>query len=188
MDDVRRTQVLDDLVELFLAEGFLGFGIGDLATRLRCSRTTLYLVAPSKEQIVRAAVRRYFRRAAERIEAHVAAEPDAGERLVVYLHGVAEELAPASPAFYADLAAHPPAAEVYEDNTRLAARRVAQLVEEAVAAGRMRSVDPVFVGAAVAQVMTAIQAGRMTERTSEERDDARAYLALADLVVDGLRA
>jgi AcrR family transcriptional regulator len=184
VSDARRTQLLDELVELFLAEGFLGFGVGDLAARLRCSRTTLYLVAPSKEQVVRAVVRRYFQRAAGRIEARVAAEPDAGERLAVYFEGVATELAPASPAFYADLAAHPPAAEVYEENTAAAARRVEQLVTEAVAAGAMREVDPAFVGAAVAQVMSAIQAGRIG---GGSRDDASAYTSLSDLVLRGLR-
>ena len=64
-----RRQLLDELIELFLAEGFLELGVGDLAARLRCSRTTIYQVADSKEQIVLAAVRGFFRRAAERIEA-----------------------------------------------------------------------------------------------------------------------
>jgi AcrR family transcriptional regulator len=186
VSDARRGEVLEELVELFLAEGFLGFGVGDLAARLHCSRSTLYLVATSKEQIVRAAVRRYFRRAADRIEALVAAEPDPGARLAVYLRGVAAELTPASPAFYADLAAHPAAAEVYEDNTRRAARRVEQLVAAGVEAGAARSVDPAFVGAAVAAVMSGIQGGRITAGRAG-RDDAAAYLALADLVVHGLR-
>ena len=180
----RRDEVLDELVELFLAEGFRGFGVGDLAGRLRCSRTTLYLVASSKEQIVLAAVRAYFRRAAERIEGEVASQPDPGARLHTYLTAVARELAPASPAFHADLAAYPPAAEVYEDNTRLAARRVQDLVTLGVESGAMRPVDAAFVGVAVAQVMTAIQAGTIAAATG--LDDAAAYAGLADLVVRGL--
>jgi AcrR family transcriptional regulator len=183
--DERREQLLEELVELFLAEGFLRFGVGDLAARLRCSRSTLYAVADSKEQIVRTVVRRYFRRAADRIEARVAAEPDPGERLATYLGGVAEELAPASGAFYADVAAHGPAREAYEENTRAAARRVEALVAAAVEAGAMREVDLPFVGAAVAELMSAIQAGRL--RPGGGRDDAAAYVALADLVVRGLR-
>lgn len=180
----RRDEVLDQLVELFLAEGFLQFGVGDLAARLRCSRTTLYLVASSKEQVVLAAVRAYFRRAAERIEAKVASEPDLGRRLHTYLTAVAEELAPASPAFHRDLAAHPPAAEVYEDNTRLAARRVQELVTLGVESGVVRPVDAALVGAAVAQVMTAIQRGAIAGATG--LDDAAAYAGLADLVWAGL--
>lgn len=180
----RRDQVLDDLIELFLAEGFLAFGVGDLAARLHCSRSTIYLVAASKEQIVLAAVRGFFRRAAERIAERVALEPDPGARLAVYLTAVAAELRPASETFYADLQAYPPAAETYRENTRLAARRVQELVTEGVAAGALRPVDARFVGAAVAQVMTGIQDRTIGSATG--LDDAEAYRQLAELVMHGL--
>lgn len=180
----RRDEVLDDLVALFLAEGFAELGVGDLAARLRCSRSTLYLVAPSKELIVRAAVRAFFRGAAERIEERVAAEPDLARRLEVYLRAVADELAPAGAQFHTDLAAHPTAAETYRENTLAAARRVGSLVEDAVAHGAMRPVDVGFVGTAVSVLMTAIQSGDVGERTG--LDDAHAYQALADLLVRGL--
>ncbi|MBB3042411.1 TetR family transcriptional regulator [Nocardioides sp. LMS-CY] len=180
----RRDELLDELIELFLAEGFLDFGVGDLATRLRCSRSTLYLVAGSKEQIVLAAVRGFFRRAAERIEAQVAREPDPGARIAVYLTAVAAELSPASPRFHADLVAYPPAAEIYVDNTRLAARRVQNLVVAGVGAGALRQVDATFVGAAVAQVMAGIESGAIGAATG--LDDAAAYRRLADLVMNGL--
>lgn len=179
-----RHQLLDELIELFLAEGFLELGIGDLAARLRCSRTTIYRVADTKEQVVLAAVRGFFRRAAERIEAQVAAEPDPGARLAVYLTAVAAELAPASGQFYADLQAYAPAASIYEENTGLAARRVQDLVTAGVEAGSLRPVDASFVGAAVAQVMTAIQSGRIAAASGLA--DAAAYRALADLVVRGV--
>jgi len=181
----RREELLDDLVELFLREGFLGLGVGDLAARLRCSRSTLYLVAQSKEQIVLAVLRHFFRGAADRIEAKVATEPDAGVRLAVYLRAVARELAPASAAFYADVAAYLPGREIYAENTRHAARRVQQLVAAGVAAGAMRPVDAAFVGSAVATVMTAIQNGEIGEATGMA--DAAAYESLADLVMEGLR-
>ena len=180
----RREELLDELTSLFLAEGFLAFGIGDLAARLRCSRSTLYLVAESKEQIVLAGLRRFFRGAAARIEARVEAELDLGARLATYLRSVAEELQPAGPAFYADLAAYAPGREVYAENTRAASRRVRALVSEGVASGAMRAVDARFVGAAVASVMTDIQTGRLGEATGLA--DAAAYEALADLVMHGL--
>ena len=180
----RRDQLLDELTDLFLAEGFLAFGVGDLAARLRCSRSTVYLVAASKEQIVLAVVRAFFRRAAERIEAQVELEPDPGARLAVYLTAVAGELSPASERFYADLQTYPPAAEIYQDNTRLAARRVQDLVTAGVVAGALRPVDASFVGAAVAQVMTAIQDGSVGTATGLA--DADAYRLLADLVMRGL--
>src|SRR5690606_32765003 len=117
----RREELLDGLQRLFLAEGFSEFSVSDMAERLRCSKSTLYLVAPSKEQIVVAAVRSYFKWAAERIEASVT-ESREPQRLAVYLEAVASELEPASERFYADLAAFAPANEVYQENTLVAAR------------------------------------------------------------------
>jgi len=180
----RRGQLLDELIELFLDEGFRRFGVGDLAARLRCSRSTIYLVAASKEQIVLAAVRGFFRRAAARIEAQVELEPDPGARLAVYLTAVAAELSPASETFYADLQSYGPAADIYGENTRWAARRVQQLVSQGVAAGALREVDATFVGAAVAQVMTGIEDGTLGSATGLA--DAEAYRRLADLVVHGV--
>jgi AcrR family transcriptional regulator len=180
----RRDELLDELIELFLAEGFRDFGVGDLAARLRCSRSTLYLVAGSKEQIVLAAVRGFFRRATERVETRVERESDAGQRIAVYLVAVAEQLSPASKRFHDDLLAYPPAAAVYEDNTRLAARRVQQLVAAGVRAGALRRVDATFVGAAVAQVMAGIESGAIGAATGLA--DAAAYRRLADLVMNGL--
>lgn len=178
--ETRGEELLEKLIELYLAEGFLTFGMGDLAARLRCSRSTLYVVASSKEQIIVTAVRGYFRRAAERIEERVEAEPNFGLRLQVYLAAVSDELAPASGSFYSDVAAYPPARELYEANTRRAAQRVQDIVVAGVAAGALRPVNARFVGAAVAEVMAAIQGGRIEAATG--LDDAAAYLALSDMV------
>jgi AcrR family transcriptional regulator len=180
----RREEIVGELTGLFLAEGFAALSVGDLATRLRCSKSTLYLVAPSKEQIVVAVVRAYFRRAADRIEERVAACADPGSRLAVYLEAVAAELQPGSESFYADLAGFGPAAEVYRENTGYAARRVRDLVAAGITAGSLRPVDAAFVGAAVAQVMAAIQGGEIGAATGLGHADA--YRRLADLVMHSL--
>jgi AcrR family transcriptional regulator len=176
----RRTRVLDELVELFLSEGFAGFTLADLARRLRCSKSTLYLVATSKEQLVAAVVRRFFQRATRAVEAQLDDRGDPAAQLTTYLRAVAGELQAAGPAFFADVAAHPPARDIYETNTRLAAGRVQGLVVEGVRAGRMRDLDAAFVGAAVEQVMTAIHRGDIALSTG--LGDAEAYRELARLV------
>jgi AcrR family transcriptional regulator len=181
----RREELLVGLRELFLAEGFLAFGVGNLAERLRCSRTTLYQVAPTKEQIVLHTVRAWFRDATVAIEAAVAEVDDPVARIETYLRAVARGLAPASPQFHADLASYAPAREIYRRNTELAGERVQSLVAEGVDQGRLRSVDAVFVGAVVARVMSAIQSGEITRATG--LDDAAAYEHLAQLLIRGLR-
>ena len=125
----RRRDLLDELVELFLAEGFQQFTLADLAGRLRCSKTTLYGLGHSKEEVTINAIRRFFRVSATQVEARTSAVRDPAERITEYLLAVAAALRPACPAFMADLAAHPRAREVYERNTAYAAERAGELGE-----------------------------------------------------------
>lgn len=180
----RRTELFDGVVALLLDEGFAAFTLDDLAARLRCSKRTLYTLADSKEQLVRAAVVHFFRGATERVEAAVDGVSGAGGRVQAYLGAVAHELAPASAAFLQDVAAFAPAAEVYERNTRSAARRVQELVDAGVAAGEFREVHARFVGDVVSAAMVRIQQREVAHATGLE--DAEAYRHLADLLVHGL--
>ncbi|MBB1246098.1 TetR/AcrR family transcriptional regulator [Streptomyces durbertensis] len=180
----RRTELFEELVTLLISEGFAQFTLDDLAARLRCSKRTLYGLADSKEQLVRAAVVHFFRRATGRVEAALAAETDPAARLAAYLRAVAAELAPASPRFFDDLAAFEPAAEVYDRNTRAAARRVQELIEEGTAAGAFREVHVAFAADVIASAMVRIQRRQVAAATG--LSDAEAYAHLAELLLHGL--
>ena len=181
---VRREQLFDALVELLLAEGFAHLTLDDLAARLRCSKRTLYALAGSKQQLVRAAVVHFFRGATARVEAALAGRDDPSGQVGAYLRAVATELGPASARFFDDVAGFPPAAEVYERNTRAAARRVQELVAAGVAAGAFRQVHPEFVADVVTAVMVRIQQRQVAAATG--LDDAAAYAHLAELLLHGL--
>ncbi|GAA4875229.1 TetR/AcrR family transcriptional regulator [Actinomycetospora straminea] len=180
----RHSELFDALVELLLTEGFAHLTLDDVAARLRCSKRTLYTLAGSKEQLVRAAVVRFFARATERVEAAVAACATPADRVAAYLRAVAAELAPASARFVDDMAAFPPAAEVYARNTAAAARRVGELIGEGVAAGDFRDVPVSFAAEMVTATMVAIQQRRIAGATGLA--DAEAYEALATLLLHGL--
>jgi len=186
MRTARQADLFDALLGIFLAEGFAHFTLADLAGRLRCSKSTLYALAHSKEQLAVAVARYFFRAAAERIERDVAAAASTSpaETVGAYLGGVARELRPASPAFRRDLAANPATRAEYERNTRIAARRIRELVGAGVAAGVFRWVDAAFVGQAATAVMVEIQRGDMGAATG--LSDADAYAALAGLLRHGL--
>ncbi|GAA2736557.1 TetR/AcrR family transcriptional regulator [Actinocorallia aurantiaca] len=172
----RRERLIERLIELFLDRGFAELGVADLAALLRCSKTTLYAVAGSKEQIIVTVVRAFFRRATARVEARLEEETDPGGRIETYLRAISAELAAASPAFFADLTAFAPAREIYRNNTRIAAARVRQLVLEA-APGQ----DAAFAGAVAGLVMEAIHRGEIKANTG--LDDSAAYAALAAMIV-----
>ncbi|HEV7757023.1 MAG TPA: TetR/AcrR family transcriptional regulator [Mycobacteriales bacterium] len=182
----RQRELFDDLVALLLAEGFEELTLDGMASRLRCSKSTLYALAGSKEQLVRAAVVHFFRGATERVEARLAEATGQRDRIEAYLRAVAAELEPASAAFFDDLAAFPPGREVYERNTRIAARRVRQLIADGVADGAFREVHAAFVADVVASVMVRIQQRQVAGATGLA--DARAYTELAALVMHGITA
>ena len=182
----RRTELFDALVALLLAEGFAHMTLDDIAGRLRCSKSTLYTLAASKEQLVQAATVHFFRTATEAVEAKVSAAAGARERIAAYLAAVGAALDPASDQFMADLDAFPPARAIYEKNTRIAARRVQELIAEGVAAADFRDVHAAFAADLVATVMVRIQQRVVRDNTG--LDDADAYRELAAILTGGIQA
>lgn len=182
----RRTQLFDQLVALFLAEGFAQLTLDEIAARLRCSKSTLYTLAGSKDELVRAATVHFFRGAAENVEHRIAGVVGARERITGYLSAVGRELEAASGRFMADLAAFGPAREVYQTNTRIAARRVQELIAEGVASGEFRHVHAAFAGELTAAMMVRIQQGEVLANTG--LDDAAAYRELAAILTAGISA
>ncbi|WP_109526608.1 MULTISPECIES: TetR/AcrR family transcriptional regulator [Nocardia] len=182
----RRGELFDALLELFLVEGFAHLTLDDIARTLRCSKSTLYTLAGSKEQLVRAATVYFFRRAAEDVETHIDARAGARERITAYLSAVGITLATASDQFMIDLDAFAPAREIYEKNTRIAARRVRQLIDEGVARGEFRDVHAAFAADLVATMMVRIQ--QRGVRASTGLDDALAYRELAAILTAGISA
>jgi len=180
----RQGELLDGLVELFLASGFAAFTLADLAERMHCSKTTLYALGHSKEALVRNVLVRFFRRATAEVEARVAEESDPARRIATYLRAVADELRPVSRRFFDDVAANPDAGSVYRRNTRIASERIAQLIAAGVEEGAFRSVDAKFVADLVANEMSRIQTGAV--RSGTGLGDAEAYDALAELVLKGI--
>jgi AcrR family transcriptional regulator len=182
----RRTELFDTMVDLFLGEGFAHLTLDEIAARLHCSKSTLYTLAGSKEQLVQAAMVHFFRRATADVEASIAAIATARERITAYLSAVGIALAPASAQFMTDLHAFTPAREVYERNTRIAARRVQELIDEGVAAGDFRDVHAAFAADLAATMMVRIQQGVIRERSG--LDDADAYRELAAILTAGISA
>lgn len=178
----RRSELTDRLIELFLRDGFAELSLDDMAKHAKCSKTTLYAVGSSKEQIILAVVRAFFRRATDEISGRLDPAAAPAEQIARYLTLISVALAPASPYFFADLDAYAPAREIYQHNTAVAAAYVQERVLEAL--GARSHVDAVFVGAVAGQVMNAIHRGEIQDATG--MDDSAAYRALASLIAAGV--
>jgi len=180
----RQAQLLDQLGDLFLAEGFARFTLEDIAVRLHCSKSTLYTLAGSKEQLALRVIRRFFQHATEAVEAETSRETDPALRVTAYLTAIAQALVAATPAFHRDLDSFPPGRAVYEQNTAAAAERVRQLIDEGVAAGHFRAVHPALIADTVTTLMFRIGRGETARATG--LDDAAAYRELAALLLHGI--
>jgi AcrR family transcriptional regulator len=180
----RQAELLDQLEDLFLGEGFARFTLDELALRLRCSKSTLYALAGSKEQLAQRVIKHFFRKATDVVEARTGTVEDPALRVTEYLAAVAGALAPAGPAFHRDLDLFAPGREIYERNTGLAAERVRELIAEGVAQGRFREVHPALVADTVTTLMFRIGRGDTARATG--LDDATAYRELAALLLHGI--
>ena len=181
----RREELIERIIELFLEEGFADLSLDDIARELHCSKSTLYAIAKSKEQIIVAVVRAFFRRAALRVESRLRRDdPASVDRIGTYLQAISAELAPASATFFADLDSFPATREIYRDNTRIAAHRVQAIVLDTIPDASR--VEATFVGTVAGQIMEAIHRGEIESATG--LDDSAAYRALSSLITDGILA
>ncbi|MFF5992924.1 TetR/AcrR family transcriptional regulator [Prauserella flavalba] len=181
----RQRALLGELEELFLAEGFVEFTLDDLAARLRCSKSTLYTLAASKEQLAVKVVGHFFKGAAERIEQRIDGIDDARKIIEVYLAGVADELKRASDRFMADVAEFEPARATYRMNSQAAAGRIRSFIAKGVADGVFREVHATLVAELASLLVEGIQTGVVRSRTGVS--DAEAFTALAELLLGGIQ-
>jgi AcrR family transcriptional regulator len=184
--NARRAQLLDKLRDLFLAEGFAHFTLDDLASRLRCSKSTLYTLAGSKEQLAVRVVAYYFKSATEAIEKQVAEVDDVRDKVRVYLEAAAEALRPASREFIDDMAANFATRATYEANAHAAADRIRGYIGDGVRRGVFREVHAALVAEMVGRTIVGIQRGEIGERTG--LSDAEAFAALSQFLLGGLTA
>ncbi len=177
----RQRQLVGELLELFLAEGFADLTLDDIAARLGCSKRTLYALADSKEQLAVRTVRYFFKQATEQVETAIARTRSPAARVTRYLEAVAAALRPAGTQFLRDVDRQAATREVYEQNTAAAAVRVRELIDEGIRTGAFRQVSAVLVGEVVTATMRRITSGELGQATG--LDDAQAYAELAKLVV-----
>ena len=180
----RRADLLDRLRDLYLAEGFAHFTLDDLTARLHCSKSTLYTLARSKEQLAVRVVGHYFKGATASVERRVASVDGAQDKVGAYLDGAAEALRPASRAFIEDMAANVATRATYEANARAAAAQIRAYLDEGVRQGVFREVHVGLVAEMIGLTISGIQRGDVGERTG--LSDAEAFAELARFLLGGL--
>ncbi|RDI45372.1 TetR/AcrR family transcriptional regulator [Nocardia mexicana] len=125
----RLREILDDLDDLFHAEGFSQFKVGELAERVHCSRRTLYELAPTKEELVLVVLDRRLRKISR--EARVALkEVDDPVELLERFHAPSHrDLRRSTMRFAEDVASHPAVQRLFADHHRYAVALLREIIE-----------------------------------------------------------
>lgn len=181
----RQEEVLDIVEGIFLRDGVKAVRIGELAAEASCSRSTLYQLAPSKEELLLLVLDRMLRRIMQRGAKAIAAAGDPIDRVRAVITTGALDLGAFDPRFLEEVQRYPPARLLFD--RRIADGRAALegLIDEAVAAGQLR---PVNVGVVAEAIVTVVLRFTDPEYVRATRADPRRELAeLADILIEGLR-
>ena len=136
----RRERLLHRIEEIFLRDGFRRVTIAELAATLRCSRRAVYQIAESKEDLFVLVLDRVLGRIERSGHDAAAAEEDTGNKIAAFIQPGLTELRNATPAFFADIAAHPPAQRLLAQHQDTRERELCKLIERGVRRGECRRV------------------------------------------------
>jgi AcrR family transcriptional regulator len=138
----RVARLSDELTSLFLTEGFLHLTTDEIARRLRCSKSTLYHVAPSREQLFATVVDRYLTRVREDGIAAADQSTSFPSAVTALLGAGVTAAREASWEFVRDMRRHPAAQRRLAAHQRQRVRDLERLLEAGVRNGAFHDLHP----------------------------------------------
>ncbi|EHN12917.1 Transcriptional regulator TetR family [Patulibacter medicamentivorans] len=181
----RQEEVIDTVETLFRREGLRGVRMGDLATAANCSRSTLYEIAPSKEDLFLLVLDRMMRRISLRGAAAINEASSNMDRIRAMLTSGALDFADLGPRYLDAVRSHPPARMLLDHWIAVCRDMLEDLIARAIAEHEIRPVN----GRVVAEVMFAsVLTFTDPDFTRTSRvTTADALGGMVDLLLNGLR-
>ena len=172
----RQEQLLGELESMAHQERFDEQGVGAIAARLNCSRSTLYAIAPSKAQLFLLLADRVMRR----IEAAALNGAERGhgpaERLSGYLECALDEVRQIGPPFLAEIQANAATRQLLAEFQRTVIAQMTALIEAGIEAGTFDPVNPVLVAELLDAAMSRIQDPRVLAQSELTASEALAQV------------
>ncbi|MEL4358215.1 MULTISPECIES: TetR/AcrR family transcriptional regulator [unclassified Luteococcus] len=179
----RQRELFDALLTTFLQEGFAHFTMDQAAARFHCSKSTMYALGRTADDVLRRVLVSFFREVARRTDLALTSQRSAARALQAYFEAMGAALEPASATFMRDVATHPATRGIYDTNTHHATQKIRQLIERGVADREFRDVPLDFIAQLIELAMEQIQQGRL-----QGAHPARAYTELGQVILFGLGA
>ena len=186
LDNGRREELLDGVMDIVAARGFSGLRTAELARELHCSESSLYKIAPSKDSLIVLAIGRWGELTLATIETRSRRGKTASERARLYFRAGAEATHSLSLAFYADverfesvrLAWSAVVVEPYLD-------RFVELFKLAEDAGEIRSVNIRLLAEVLQQISLVTRSERALSASGLTHEQA--VLEVDSLLWEGMR-
>jgi len=135
-------RVLDEAEDLFTQEGFLHFSTDDLARRLRCSKRTIYAVAPGREKFFEAVIVQRITKARDLTIAAIRSAPSVQAAVQGCIRASVEQAQNVSPIWIRDVRLFPAGRRAVEKWRADIADDLEHLIERGVKEGLFRQIDP----------------------------------------------
>jgi AcrR family transcriptional regulator len=168
----RREQLLHRIEEIFLHDGFRRVTVAELAATLRCSRRAVYQIADSKEALFMLVLERVLERIERAGREAVVGANGTGNKIAAFIQPGLSELRNATPAFFADIAAHPPAQRRLKRHQDTRERELCTLIERGVRSGECRRVHPEVAAQALLAAYRAITSSAFLSNVDISLTDA----------------
>ncbi|AKK05392.1 hypothetical protein CMUST_05270 [Corynebacterium mustelae] len=178
----RQRALFSDILQSFLSDGFETFTIDGATKKFHCSKSTIYSLGRSRDEVIRRILISFFREVTRRTDLALRNYKSPKSALENYFHAIGNALEPASAAFMRDLAKEAVAREIYDTNTKAATRKIADLIEKGIATGDFNTENPDFIAALIATGLEQIQQGVFSELI----DAHQAYRQFGTLLLHGL--
>ncbi len=174
---VRQEELLDGLEALARSDGFYGLGVGEIAARLKCSRSTLYAIAPSREQLFLVLVDRLLQRIQTAAVAGAEPEREPMSRLEGYLAGALEHIRGVGTTLLGEIQDHPQARQRLAEFQRTTIAHLCALIEAGIEEGAFQPVNAILAAELLDAAASRIQDPRVLAETGLSASDA-----LADVI------
>jgi AcrR family transcriptional regulator len=181
----RQEEVLDVVEAVFVREGIRAVRIGQLASEASCSRSTLYELAPSKEDLLLLVLDRMMRRIMRHGARAIDRAADPLDRVQAMLTSGALGFEALGPRFLDAVRQHPPARLLFDRRIGEGRDALEMLIEDAARTGHFRPVNAAVVAEAMFAVVLRFTDPDFVRSTKVSSNTGLAELV--DVLLDGLR-
>lgn len=164
----RQKELLAELEALFFASGFRTITVDEIAARLKCSKRTLYEIAPSKQELFILVIESWLDRIRHLGWQGALQHDDPEQRLMAYLEPGVVESRLASRQFLADLQSYRPALALLEAHQAQRTNVLMEIVEDGIRRGRFKPFHSALVAEIFLAAVNRINEPSMLERTGVE--------------------